>query len=165
MAIDPQQLSAEVEIGARGGPTWNTTILVGDTGIEQRNTAWTRPIYKYTIGYGTRLIGEAAENVINMFNACQGSLHGFLFKDWSDYTATAQPIIDGVLYKTYTNGTRSVNRKISRPVAGYTTGGGGTTWTGTFLVPVRFDDDHLDIAVTLDGLVAIPSVRLIEVLE
>jgi uncharacterized protein (TIGR02217 family) len=189
MAIDPQQLSARVEKGARGGPTWDTTILMGTSGIEQRNANWSRPIYKFTIGYGIKLIGDAATNVINMFNACQGQLHGFLFKDWSDYTATAQPLtaLSGTtfqMYRSYPNGTRTVTRKITRPVSGsvtvnagsissidYTTGiitmssGTPTTWSGQFYVPVRFEDDHLDISTTLDGIVSIPSVNLIEVLE
>lgn len=191
MAIDPQQLDSSIEQGARGGPTWSTTVLAGTSGIEQRNANWSRPMYKFTVGWGERLIGSAATNVINMFNSCQGQLHGFLMKDWSDYQATAQPLValggsTFQMYRSYTNGTRTVTRKITRPsstpvavtvnsgsisAVDYTTGiitmasGTPTTWSGEFYVPVRFEDDHLDIAPTYDGVVSIPSINLIEVLE
>lgn len=50
-------------------------------------------------------------------------------------------------------------------MAGYTTGSGGTTWTGTFLIPVRIDGDDLDLNVVKEDMAGIPSLQLVEVLE
>ncbi len=204
MTIDAVQLSVKLERGARGGPTWDTTIFTGSNAVEVRNSNWSRPLHKYTIGYGERLVGDAASSVIAFHTAARGTLHGFYFKDWSDYATTTQGYVNagaGIsttsadqpmimitpttyqLYKRYTNGTRTYDRKITRPksaismtgVTGasvdYTTGivtvssVTTPTWGGEFYVPVRFDDDHLDRQVTMNGVVSIPSVNLIEILE
>lgn len=205
MAIDGVQLSAKLERGARGGPTWDTTIYSGSNNVEIRNGNWSRPVHKYTIGYGERLVGDAASSVIAFHTAARGTLHGFLFKDWTDYATTTQGYVNagaGIsvtaldqpmtmitpttyqMYKQYSNGSRAFSRKITRPKSGtiLTAGASGVvidyatgivtvssvttpTWGGEFYVPVRFDDDHLDRQVTMNGVVSIPSVNLIEILE
>lgn len=150
--------------GARGGPTFAKTVLMSTTGHAYINERYTRPLWKYTVEF-SEVLDSDVMLVRDLWMATRGGAEGFLFKDPRDYVATAQPIISGVLYRRYTSGGISFDRKITRPVAGYTTGGGGTTWTGTFLIPVRIDSDDLDINVVKEDMAGIPSLSLIEVLE
>jgi hypothetical protein len=150
--------------GARGGPTFAKTVLVGTTGHVYINERYTRPLWKYTVEF-SEVLDSDVMLVRDLFMATRGGAEGFLFKDPRDYTATAQPIIGGLLYRRYTIGGKIFDRKITRAVAGYTTGGGGTTWTGTFLIPVRIDSDDLDLNVVKEDMAGIPSLPLVEVLE
>jgi hypothetical protein len=150
--------------GARGGPTFAKTVLVGTTGHAFINERYTRPIWKYTVEF-SEVLDSDVMLVRDLFMATRGGAEGFLFKDPRDYTATAQPTSGGILYRRYTIGGKTFDRKITRPVAGYTTGGGGTTWTGTFLIPVRIDSDDLDLNVVKEDMAGIPSLPLVEVLE
>jgi hypothetical protein len=156
----PERLTS----GARGGPTFAKTVLTSTTGHAYINERYTRPIWKYTVEF-SEVLDSDVMLVRDLFMATRGGAEGFLFKDPRDYTATAQPIISSLLYRRYTIGGITFDRKITRPVAGYSTGGGGTTWTGTFLIPVRIDSDDLDLNVIKEDMAGLPSLSLVEVLE
>lgn len=156
----PERLSS----GARGGPSFAKTVLTSTTGHVYINERYTRPIWKYTVEF-SEVLDSDAMLVRDLFMATRGGAEGFLFKDPRDYTAVNQPTSGGFLYRRYTIGGKTFDRKITRPVAGYTTGGGGTTWTGTFLIPVRIDSDDLDLNVVKEDMAGIPSLQLVEVLE
>jgi hypothetical protein len=162
--INAIQLPERLSAGARGGPTFAKTVLVSTTGHAYINERYTRPIWKYTVEF-SEVLDSDVMLVRDLFMATRGGAEGFLFKDPRDYTATAQPIIAGVLHRRYTIGGITFDRRITRPIAGYTTGGGGTTWTGTFLIPVRIDTDELDLNVMKEDMAGIPSLQLVEVLE
>jgi uncharacterized protein (TIGR02217 family) len=62
--------------------------------------------------------------LLNVAHACDGMTYAFRFKDWNDYRATAQSL--GVapsgttavqLVKTYTFGSRTHTRTITKPVS------------------------------------------------
>jgi len=96
------------------------------------------------------------------------------------------------LVKRYTNGSYYYARKITRPVSAsvvvstnespqrsysvnYSTGvitftsapgAGATVYAyGEYDIPVRFDQDELDITGVFDGVQHIPSIRIVEVKE
>lgn len=148
--------------GARGGPTFAKTVLTSTTGHAYINERYTRPLWKYTVEFSEVLDADVML-VRDLWMATRGGAEGFLFKDPRDFTAAAQPVVDGVLYRRYTIGGILFDRKITRPIAGYTSD--GATWTGQFLIPVRIDSDDLDINVVKEDMAGIPSLSLVEVLE
>lgn len=118
------QLSRQVSVGFRGGPSWNTLVVEMASGKNRRRQEWAMPHHKYTADY-TLLAPDDQNDVLAAFISCRGQLHSFRFKDWNDYKATAQTMAvgDGTatprqLTKTYTFGTGAFTRTIALPVAG-----------------------------------------------
>ncbi|MDB6183047.1 DUF2460 domain-containing protein [Paracoccus fistulariae] len=126
----------DISRGARGGPERRTTIVELASGDEERNAAWASSRRRYDVSYGIRRADDLAK-VVAFFEARNARLHGFRFKDWSDYrscppsqipAATDQVIGtgDGVtttfqLVKRYASGAQVWTRAITKPVAGTVT--------------------------------------------
>lgn len=116
------RLREDVERGARGGPRFKTTVIGVGSGFEQRNQEWAFSRAQWDIGYG---IADHVTytQVLDFFMARRGRLHGFRFKDWSDFEAAdiQLGIGDGLvtdfqLVKTYVDSASTYTRKITRPV-------------------------------------------------
>lgn len=165
--IDNVFLPENIEKGARGSAArFNTTIFTAASGTEYRNLNWERSLGRWTISLGYRdTDDEDFQGFLNMFYAARGMGYGFLFKDWSDYRCEKGVLQDGVYYKPYGNGIRTYLRKITRIRSGTLEANGDGTFSFEFYVPVRFDTDHLDIEVEVDGLANIPNVDLVELVE
>ncbi|WER10339.1 DUF2460 domain-containing protein [Rhodobacter capsulatus] len=119
--------------GARGGPERRTQIVELASGAEERNASWANSRRRYDVAYGIRRADDLAA-VVAFFEARNGRLHGFRFKDWADFksclpsqtpVSTDQPIGAGngstntfQLAKRYTSGAQSWTRAITKPVAG-----------------------------------------------
>jgi uncharacterized protein (TIGR02217 family) len=133
MAFHDIRFPASLSFGALGGPERRTEIVTLSNGFEERNTPWAHSRRRYDAGLGLRSLDDV-EAVIAFFEARSGQLHGFLWKDWSDFkscTPSAQigpedQLIgtgDGVersfqLQKWYRSGLQSYARLIRKPVAG-----------------------------------------------
>ncbi len=116
-----------------GGPERKTEIVTLGSGFEERNAVWANSRRRFDAGYGVKTLGDL-HAVIAFFEARQGRLHGFRFKDWSDFRSCAPDAAitpldqalglgDGVttafpLTKTYSSGPASWTRAIAKPVAG-----------------------------------------------
>jgi uncharacterized protein (TIGR02217 family) len=116
-----------------GGPERKTEIVTLGSGYEERNGVWSASRRRYDVGYGVRTLDDI-HAVIAFFEARNGRLYGFRFKDFSDFKscppATAispldQPIATGdgtsrsfALKKTYSSGPAAFSRTIAKPVAG-----------------------------------------------
>ena len=123
----------DISRGARGGPERRTTIIELASGDEERNAAWANSRRRYDVSYGIRRADELAK-VVAFFEARNGMLYGFRFKDWSDYksclpselpSSADQHIGNGAsgrtqwqLRKRYTSSLWGVYRDITKPVAG-----------------------------------------------
>lgn len=171
MAFINARLPDRVAAGFQGGPEFNTVITDLANGNEFRNKAWVYPRHRYSAEMG--LFNETDREVlIAVLWACAGRWGTFRFKDWNDYTATAQPLSPSIgtgtpvqLRKSYTFGATTITRDIKlvtratvyrdgTPVAGSysdTTGlftpssnwvAGTHTWDGEFEVLVRFASDY-----------------------
>jgi len=70
--------------GARGGPRRRTRIVALGSGHEERNASWASSRRFYDVSFGIRRSDDLQE-VIAFFEAMNGRLYGFRFKDWSDY--------------------------------------------------------------------------------
>ena len=126
----------DISRGARGGPERRTTIVELASGAEERNASWANSRRRYDVSYGIRRPDDLAK-VVAFFEARNGRLHGFRFKDWLDYrsclpsqipAATDQQIGTGdgttksfQLVKRYASGAQSWARLITKPVAGSVT--------------------------------------------
>ncbi len=124
---------ASLSYGSLGGPERRTDIVTLANGFEERNTPWAHSRRRYDAGLGLRSLDDV-ETMIAFFEARQGQLFGFRWKDWSDYRSSkaSQPISlgdqkvgtgDGVttefsLVKTYSSGVHSYTRPLSKIVEG-----------------------------------------------
>jgi len=136
-AIMPLSRGADGRLGVRtqggGGThvTMNISTLVN--GFEERNTPWAHSRRRYDAGLGLRSLDDVAE-LVAFFEARQGQMYGFRWKDWSDYksclpgaapAAFDQVIAQGdetttvfALRKAYPSGAHCYYRPIAKPVSG-----------------------------------------------
>jgi uncharacterized protein (TIGR02217 family) len=136
MAFHEIRFPDSISRGAKGGPERRTRIVELASGDEERNASWANSRRRYDVSYGVRRADDLAA-VVAFFEARNGRLHAFRFKDWSDYksclpSATPAPTdqIIGTgngstttfaLTKTYASGAQSWARAIIKPVAGTVT--------------------------------------------
>ena len=133
MAFHEVRFPENISRGARGGPERRTQVVELASGDEERNASWANSRRRYDVAYGIRRADDLAA-VVAFFEARNGRLHGFRYKDWADYksalpsqaiTATDQQIGTGTgshqtfqLAKRYTSGAQTWVRTIAKPVAG-----------------------------------------------
>jgi uncharacterized protein (TIGR02217 family) len=136
MAFHEVRFPDNISRGARGGPERRTQIVELASGAEERNASWANSRRRYDVAYGIRRADDLAA-VVAFFEARNGRLHGFRFKDWADFksclpsqtpAATNQSLGTGngaatlfQLTKRYTSGAQSWTRSITKPVAGTVT--------------------------------------------
>ncbi len=132
MAFHEVRFPDNISRGARGGPERRTQIVELASGDEERNASWANSRQRYDVSYGIRRSDDLAV-VVAFFEARNGRLYGFRFKDWADHRScqpslTPSPtdqqigIGDGVttsfqLVKRYASGGQSWARAITKPVA------------------------------------------------
>lgn len=75
--------------GWSGGPTFKTQIVEMKSGRERRNAEWSRARHQFTAPFNN-ISADAYRNIKQMYLVCRGMLHAFRFRDWLDYTATAE---------------------------------------------------------------------------
>jgi uncharacterized protein (TIGR02217 family) len=133
MAFHDIRFPSSLSFGSIGGPERRTEIVTLSNGFEERNTPWAHSRRRYDAGLGLRSLDDV-ETLIAFFEARTGQLHGFRWKDWSDYksclpsgTLSAEDQLigtgDGVtttfhLQKTYRSGLQSYVRPILKAVVG-----------------------------------------------
>ncbi|MEM1360149.1 MAG: DUF2460 domain-containing protein [Pseudomonadota bacterium] len=133
MSFHDIRFPSSVSYGALGGPQRRTDIVTLANGYEERNTPWQHARRRYDAGLGMRSLSDI-EAVIAFFEARQGQLFGFRWKDWSDFqSCSADAEIspddqflgagDGTvtvfsLTKEYASGGASYRRPINKPVTG-----------------------------------------------
>ncbi|KUF08912.1 DUF2460 domain-containing protein [Pseudoponticoccus marisrubri] len=133
MAFHEVRFPDNISRGARGGPERRTQIVELASGDEERNASWANSRRRYDVAYGIRRADDLAA-VVAFFEARNGRLHGFRFKDWADHKSclpsqtpgpTDQAIGAGdgtttvfQLVKHYASGAQSWTRTIGKPVAG-----------------------------------------------
>jgi len=133
MAFHEVRFPANLSFGSVGGPERRTEVVALSNGFEERNTPWAQSRRRYDAGVSLRSLDDIAL-LIAFFEARRGQLHGFRWKDWSDYKSCAPSatpgfedqqiaVADGVatvfqLTKTYASGGHSYVRLIAKPVEG-----------------------------------------------
>lgn len=133
MQFHEVRFPANLSFGSTGGPERRTEIVTLANGFEERNTPWSQSRRRYDAGVGMRSLDDI-EQLIGFFEARQGQMYGFRWKDWSDFKSCApsqdvkfdDQVIgsgDGAttafqLVKNYRSGSQSYGRVISKPVIG-----------------------------------------------
>ena len=133
MAFHDVRFPDNISRGARGGPERRTQIVELASGDEERNASWANSRRRFDVAYGIRRADDLAA-VVAFFEARNGRLYGFRFKDWADWksclpsqtpSATDQVIGTGdgmttafQLVKAYASGAQAWTRAIIKPVAG-----------------------------------------------
>ena len=128
-AFHEVRLPARLAFGSTGGVERRTEVVTLASGYERRASPWAHGRRRYLIGAGVRSLDDAA-TLVAFFEARRGRLHGFRFKDFTDFKSGAPSAVvttmdqeigigDGVttafqLVKTYGD----VSRQVRKPVAG-----------------------------------------------
>ena len=134
MAFHEVRFPDDISRGARGGPERRTQVVELASGDEERNASWANSRRRYDAAYGIRRADDLAA-VVAFFEARNGRLHGFRWKDWGDYQL--RPAVDAghadrpgarhrrrrrptafQLVKRYESGAQAWVRRIVKPVAG-----------------------------------------------
>ena len=160
MAFHEVRFPANLSFGSVGGPERRTEVVQLSNGFEERNTPWSQSRRRYDAGVSLRSLDDIGA-LIAFFEARQGQLNGFRWKDWADYKscpASATPafddqligIGDGVrtdyqLIKTYASGAEAQTRDIRKPVA------------GTVRIGLQGDELQEGVHFTLDAKTGIVS--------
>jgi len=122
-----------LSFGSVGGPERRTEIVTLANGHEERNSPWAHARRRYDAGVGVRSLDDI-ETLIAFFEARQGQLFGFRWKDWSDFKSSIASrdvafedqvigtgdgaTVDFALVKNYRSGLQSYARPITKPVQG-----------------------------------------------
>jgi len=133
MAFHEVRFPDDISRGARGGRERRTQVVELASGDEERNASWADSRRRYDAAYGIRRADDLAA-VIAFFEARNGRLHGFRWKDWGDYRSglPSTPVMpidqtlgtgDGAttvfqLVKRYESGSQAWVRRIVKPVTG-----------------------------------------------
>jgi uncharacterized protein (TIGR02217 family) len=133
MSFHEVRFPASLSFGSVGGPERRTEIVTLANGFEERNTPWAHSRRRYDAGLGMRSLDDI-EELVAFFEARQGQLYGFRWKDWADYktvvasaeTGFEDQVIargDGVetvfqLRKNYSSGAQTYGRPVYKPVVG-----------------------------------------------
>jgi uncharacterized protein (TIGR02217 family) len=114
-----------IAYGASGGASFTTMVVRTESGAEQRTAMWSYPLHQWDVSQGVKSATDFAA-VRGFFLAAKGRLHGWRFKDWSDYTASHTGDEKGIVtaltattfqaWKRYTSGSNTQDRKIVKPV-------------------------------------------------
>lgn len=134
MSIHAVQFPTNISQGSAGGPSFKTSVMETDSGVEERLSRWTNARRRYNVKYGIRTKADLA--VVHKFYLLrQGALYGFRYKDPLDFTTnsngygayTKDDEIFGVgdgttkvfqLKKDYSDAVHTITRNITRPVNG-----------------------------------------------
>ena len=133
MSFHDVRFPPRLSFGSIGGPQRLTDITQISNGFEERSTPWRHSRRRYDAGTAMQSLDDLHQ-LIAFFEARQGQLHGFRWKDWSDYKScppSRNPAFDDVaigsgdgrtvsfqLSKVYFSGGQRYIRPIGKPVSG-----------------------------------------------
>lgn len=136
MAFHEVRLPARLAFGSTGGVERRTEVVTLGSGFERRSTPWAHGRRRYLIGANLRSLDDMAA-LTAFFEARQGRLYGFRFRDFADFKSCAPSeaitpldqsigVGDGVrtrfeLGKRYGSDDAAPDRRIHKPVDGTVT--------------------------------------------
>jgi uncharacterized protein (TIGR02217 family) len=84
MAFHDIRFPTGISRAAQGGPERRTDVVVLGSGAEERNARWADSRRTYNAGYGVKSLNDL-HAVIAFFEERRGRLHGFRWRDPSDW--------------------------------------------------------------------------------
>ena len=88
MSFHEVTLPARLAFGSTGGVERRTEVVTLASGHERRSTPWASGRRRYLIGAGLRSLDDMAA-LTAFFEARQGRLYGFRFRDFADFKSCA----------------------------------------------------------------------------
>ncbi len=88
MSFHEVSLPARLAFGSTGGVERRTEVVTLASGHERRSTPWASGRRRYLIGSGLRSLDDMAV-MTSFFEARQGRLYGFRFRDFADFKSCA----------------------------------------------------------------------------
>lgn len=131
MSFHEIRFPAPLSAGSSGGPERRTEIVTLANGFEERNSNWRHSRRRYDAGLGVRSLDDLAE-ITAFFEARQGQLHAFRWKDWTDFKSCPPSARPGPLDQLV--GTGDGERTEFQLVKAYRSG--GATYTRLIAKPV-----------------------------
>lgn len=132
-AFHEKRFPVSVSFRSSGGPQRRTEIIELASGHEERNTPWQHARRRYDAGIGIRSLADI-EQVLAFFEARMGRLHGFRWKDFTDFRSSVTGVLPAItdqvlgtgdatqviyqINKTYETGIYGYTRPITKPIAG-----------------------------------------------
>ncbi len=133
MSFHEVRFPTALSFGALGGPERRTEIVTLSNGFEERNTPWAHSRRRFDAGMGLRSLDDV-ETVVAFFEARQGQMFGFRWKDWADFkSSVASRAVSGddqliamgdeetsqfQIVKNYASGGVTYSRPVTKLVAG-----------------------------------------------
>lgn len=114
----------------------NTSVVRVNSGARSANKNWAFPLREFDVSHAMRI--KTYMDTVVAFNlaVAEGMANTFRYKAWADYSATASQgiatLISGdnyQMYRRYTFGSSTKDRKITLPVNGTITVSGGGTYS------------------------------------
>ena len=84
MSFHEIRFPTSISRGAHGGPERRTDVVVLGSGFEERNARWAHARRSYNAGYGIKSVDDL-HAIIAFFEERRGRLHGFRWRDHSDW--------------------------------------------------------------------------------
>ncbi len=88
MSFHDIRFPVDISLGSSGGPERRTDIITLASGHEERNTQWQSSRRRYNAGYGIRSLDDI-HKIIHFFECRRGRLHGFRWRDPTDWKSCA----------------------------------------------------------------------------
>jgi len=123
--LETPRFSDDVAAWAEGGAGYNTSIVLLNSGYEQRNVNWAQSRGRWDVASGL-VQQKDVYQTLALFRAVKGRAHGFRFRDRNDYTDDGNggfTLSSGLIFqmvKNYlpTGGALTEVRLIQKPVPG-----------------------------------------------
>lgn len=165
MAFHEVRLPARLAFGSTGGVERRTEITTLGSGFERRSTPWSQGRRRYLIGAGLRSLDDMAA-LTAFFEARQGRLFGFRFRDFADFKSCAPGAVpeatdqvlgvaDGEtagfgLVKAYGETVRRISKPVEGSVKvaldGVETEGFAVDWTSGVVTLDEVPDDGVEVS-------------------
>ena len=121
--LETPRFPERIAYGASGGPGFDTVVVKVSTGLESRDTSLRYPVHQWDVSQGIK--DQADFTTLRaFFMAVRGRLHGWRYKDCTDFSATlSDGVVAGItsttfqLFKRYSAGALTLDRKILKPVS------------------------------------------------
>lgn len=84
MSFSEVRFPTDISYNSRGGPGYNTNVVVMDGGNEERVSRWESAKREYDVRYGIKS-PDQMQTLHAFFMQMKGALIGFRYKDWLDY--------------------------------------------------------------------------------
>lgn len=124
MSFHDVEFPRDISYGSLGGPAFNTTVLILNSGHERRNVNWSEVKASYEVAQAIKS-REQMDVLLKFFYARQGRAYSFRFFDHMDHRTGLQTLGTGdgtkikfQISKTYQSGAFTYTRDITKPING-----------------------------------------------